>query len=162
MKVIVPCAGKSSRFPNMRPKWMLTHPDGNLMVKKAVEELNVSPIDIVITILKEHEQNYDIAKGLKDNLGEEIKIIILDEPTKSQAETIYQTLKKAEIREPFLIKDSDNVFTLNPVEEDFNYVSYSDLQYHGEINPSNKSYIKLNEQNIIIDIVEKKNSLKLF
>lgn len=28
MKLIVPCAGKSSGFPNMRPKWMLTHPEG--------------------------------------------------------------------------------------------------------------------------------------
>ena len=24
--LIVPIAGKSSRFPNIRPKWMLTHP----------------------------------------------------------------------------------------------------------------------------------------
>ena len=23
--LIIPCAGKSNRFPNMKPKWLLTH-----------------------------------------------------------------------------------------------------------------------------------------
>ena len=27
--LIIPMAGKSSRFPDMRPKWMLTHPMTN-------------------------------------------------------------------------------------------------------------------------------------
>jgi hypothetical protein len=27
--LIIPMAGKSSRFPNMKPKWMLTHPMKN-------------------------------------------------------------------------------------------------------------------------------------
>jgi len=26
--LIVPCGGKSSRYPGMKPKWLLTHPDG--------------------------------------------------------------------------------------------------------------------------------------
>ena len=30
MNLIIPMAGKSSRFPNMRPKWMLTHPQETL------------------------------------------------------------------------------------------------------------------------------------
>lgn len=40
--LIIPCGGKSSRFPNMRPKWLLTHPDGQLMIQKAV---NCMPLD---------------------------------------------------------------------------------------------------------------------
>jgi len=156
MKVIIPCAGKSSRFPNMRPKWMLTHPDGNLMVKKAIEGLKVKDSDIIITILKEHEDKYDIVKGLKENLGKDITVIMLDEPTKSQSETVYLTLKKANIHESFLVKDSDNVFSFPLMDEDINYVCYSDIHDHEEINPRNKSYIKLNEQEIIVDIVEKK------
>ena len=55
MKIIVPCEGKSKRFPEMRPKWMLNHPDGDLMVTKAIKGLNAKPEDIIITILKEHE-----------------------------------------------------------------------------------------------------------
>jgi len=156
MKVIIPCAGKSSRFPNMRPKWMLTHPDGDLMVKKALDEIQgIELKDVVITILKEHEEKYDIIRGLRENIGPEINIVILDEPTKSQSETIYQTIKKANINESFLVKDSDNVFNLEKPEEEFSYICYSNLQEYSEINPANKSYIIMNEQGAITDIVEK-------
>ncbi len=156
MKVIIPCGGKSSRFPNMRPKWMLTHPEGDMMIKKAIEGLKAKESDIIITILKEHEDQYDIIKGLKDNLGSSIKVIILDNPTKSQAETVYLTIKKANLNESFFVKDSDNTFSFELKDENINYVCYSDIHEYTEINPGNKSYIKMNDQNIIIDIVEKK------
>lgn len=156
MKVIVPCAGKSSRFPNMRPKYMLNHPDGNLMVKKAIEGLkDISTKDIIITILREHEEKYDIARGLRENIGNDITIVILDEPTKSQSETIYLTLKKANVNESFLVKDSDNMFSVS-VPSHFNYICYSNLQEYSDINPANKSYIIMNDQGIIVEMVEKK------
>ena len=156
MKVIVPCAGKSTRFPNMRPKWMLNHPDGDLMAAKAIKGLNVKSEDVIITILKEHEDQYDIVRGLKDNIGDKIKIVILDKQTNSQSETVYLTLKKTNLKESFLVKDSDNTFSIDKIDEEFNYVCYSDIHNYEEINPINKSYIKLNEQGIILDIIEKK------
>jgi hypothetical protein len=162
MKVIVPCAGKSSRFPDMRPKWMLNHPDGDMMVKKAIDGLNVAPKDVIITILKEHEEKYDIIRGLKENIGEEITVVVLDEQTKSAPETVYLTLKRAEVKESFLVKDSDCAWITPKIEEDFSYVSYSDIQDYEEINPGNKSYIRLNEQNIITEMVEKKVISRFF
>jgi hypothetical protein len=146
----------------MRPKWMLTHPDGNMMVKKAVEGIDVQSKDTIVTILKEHEDQYDIIAGLKDNMGEDVTMVVLDEPTQSQSETVYQTLKKANVTESFLVKDSDNLFSIKNPNEDFNYVCYSDIHEHEEINPGNKSYIKLNEQGIIVDIVEKQVVSKYF
>ncbi len=156
MKVIIPCAGSSNRFPNMRPKWMLTHPDGDMMVKKSIAGLNISQENVIVTILNEHEEKYDIIRGLKENMGEKIRIVVLDEKTKSQPETVYLTLKKTGINESFLVKDSDNMFSFNLKDENVNYVCYSDIHEHEEINPGNKSYVKLNEQDIIMDIVEKK------
>jgi len=156
MKVILPCAGKSSRFPEMRPKWMLTHPDGDLMVKKAIDGLKgIQNKDIIITILKEHEEKYGISNGLRENIGKDIQIIILDHPTSSQSETIYLTIKKAKINESFLVKDSDNTFEVEVPAEN-NYICYSDLQNYDEINPANKSYLAINNQGIIVDFVEKK------
>ena len=35
--LIIPVAGKSSRYPGMRPKWLLTMPDGKLMLEKSIE-----------------------------------------------------------------------------------------------------------------------------
>ena len=162
MKVIVPCAGKSSRFSETRPKWMLTHPDGNLMVKKALEGLRgIEKKDIIITILKEHEEKYNISRGLRENIGEEITILTLDEPTRSQSETVYLTLKKAGVTGGFLVKDSDNYFEVDvPCEN--NYICYSNLDEYSEINPSNKSYIKMNEQGVIVDMVEKRIISKYF
>jgi hypothetical protein len=141
---------------------MLTHPDGNMMVKKAIEGIPIEAKDTILTILKEHEEQYDIIAGLKDNLGDEITIVVLDKQTESQSETIYQTLKKANVTESFLVKDSDNLFSIEKPNEDFNYVCFSDIHEHEEINPGNKSYIKLNEQGIIVDIVEKQVVSKFF
>jgi len=146
----------------MRPKYMLTHPDGNLMLYKSVENLGVPTKDIIVTILKEHDDKYDIAKGIKNNIGEDVTVVILDEPTKSQPETIYKTLQVTRLEESFLIKDSDNTYALEQANEEHNYVCYSELQEYTEINARNKSYIDLNEQNIITQMVEKKIISRFF
>ena len=44
MNVILPVAGKSSRFPNVRPKWLLTNPNGNLMVVDSIIGLGLKDI----------------------------------------------------------------------------------------------------------------------
>ena len=33
--LLLPCAGKSSRYPGTRPKWMLTLPEGELALARA-------------------------------------------------------------------------------------------------------------------------------
>ena len=43
--LILPVAGQSSRYPNMRPKWLITMPDGKLMIEKSVS-------DFILLILK--------------------------------------------------------------------------------------------------------------
>jgi len=134
---------------------MLTHPDGSLMVKKALEGLNVKTKDVVIAILREHEEKYDISRGLREDIGEDINIVILEDSVKSQAGDVCQTLKKLDLKESFLVRDSDNMFVVPQVNEDFNYVCFSDIQEYENINPGNKSYIKMNDQGAIIEIVEK-------
>jgi hypothetical protein len=135
---------------------MLTHPDGNLIVKKAFEGLKgVKTKDLIITILKEHEEKYDIVKGLKENIGEDITVIVLESPTASQSETIYETIIKANISEPFFIKDSDNYFEVE-LNDTNNYICYSNLDEYKEINAANKSYIIMNSQGIIVEMIEKR------
>ena len=39
--LIIPMAGQSSRFPDTRPKWMLTHPmSGDLMCVESLKGIN--------------------------------------------------------------------------------------------------------------------------
>ena len=160
MKVIIPCAGKSSRFPNVRPKWMLNSPNGNLMVIDAIRGLDLrEDIEIVIVLLKEHEEKYSIVKGLKENFSKyfknKLEILLLNEQTKSQSETIYKTIKLLDIKDSILIKDSDNYFELKDLNEEYNYISISNLKNFDSINAANKSYVRINKENMILEIVEK-------
>ena len=90
--LIIPMGGKSSRFPNLRPKWMLTHPmSGDLMCVESIKGLNLYFFDkIYFTFLKTHEQDYQISKGLEKSLSkldilDKVKFVILDEQTSSQS-----------------------------------------------------------------------------
>jgi len=64
--LIIPMAGKSSRFPNMRPKWMLTHPKQNrFMVIESISGLNLEFFDkVYFVVLREHEDTYQFSNGL--------------------------------------------------------------------------------------------------
>ena len=94
MEIIVPAAGLSTRFPEMKPKYLLYDYKGELMIYNAIKPFMENYI-IHIGILKEHDEQYNASELLKYELGENINIHILDEPTKGPADTVYQIIKKA-------------------------------------------------------------------
>lgn len=159
MNLIVPMAGKSSRFPEMRPKWMLTHPNGRFMGIEAILGLNCNNFkSIVYVILKEHEQKFSFLKGFKDELKDlglldKTKFVILDKPTKDQPETVEMGIRQAKLKGPFTIKDSDNFFRVDI--EPGNSVAFQDLNNSGLIKPINKSYIQIDKNFKISNIIEK-------
>lgn len=155
MKVIVPCGGRSSRYPKMPPKWMLPSHDRRPMLSLAVSKLSVSREDLVVTILREHEQRYKVAQGLEAVFGYPVRVVVLDEPTQSQPETVARTLEALALDEPFLIKDSDNLFHLDDIEQDYNYVCVDSLNNFESINPRNKSYLTVDHKDNITNIREK-------
>ena len=44
MKVILPCCGRSSRFPNQPPKWMLPAHDGQPPAKVLAVQVDLLPL----------------------------------------------------------------------------------------------------------------------
>ncbi|MBZ7939778.1 hypothetical protein H2277_08365, partial [Campylobacter sp. W0014] len=166
MNLILPVAGKSSRFPNMKPKWLLTHPNGNLMIIEAIKGLPLSQFKTIYVIcLKEHSDKYNLKNILIQQFDvlkckDKLKLIMLDQETKSQPETVYKGIKKANITGQIYIKDSDNFF----IEENFtgNFISTFDLNEMDLINAKNKSYVCLDEQNIVVNIIEKKIISSMF
>lgn len=156
--LIIPLCGKSTRFPNTRPKWMLSTPEGDFMVVKAILGIKLQEFDrIYLSVLPEH-QAYGFEKGLKENLkshglGKKVKIVVL-EPTKSQPETVYKTVLKEKIKGSIFIKDCDNYFELEESPEG-NCVAYCSLSDFDNINANNKSYINIGENNQITNIIEK-------
>lgn len=157
--LIIPCAGRSSRFPNMKPKYMLTHPDGKLMIEKSMENINLDAFDrIIITIVKPHDEKYD-AKLVMEQVfkgNPKIEICMLDDFTSSASETIYMTLEKMNVQGSFVIKDSDNRVGVHIPKEIKNMIVGYNLHEHRDItNIPGKSFLIINEQNMIQDIIEK-------
>lgn len=159
MNLIIPMAGRSSRFPGIRPKWMLTHPNGKFMAIQAIAGLNLSQIEkIFFVYLKEHENQYHFLKGFREELSksgllEKVEMIELAEPTLDQSDTVFQAIKQGRIKGPFIVKDSDNYFNA-----DFpagNFICYYDLNKAGLIKPKNKSYIMINDLGKVTNIMEK-------
>lgn len=160
--LIIPCAGKSSRFPNMKPKYLLTHPDGKLMIEKSLEGMPLRNIDrIIITIVKEHSEKYEAALILRQIFGKNKKIEIfeLENFTSCQAETIYKTLQSKKVSGAFIVKDSDNAVEIK-LNRNENFVGSLHIpSFPTEIRRlSAKSFLSINEHGIVTDIVEKKIS----
>jgi hypothetical protein len=155
MKVIVPCCGRSSRFPNLPPKYMLPGHDGRPMLALSLAKIAVSLDDVVIAVLREHEEKYGITKGFELAFGRPLNVVIHDEPTRSQSETVALTLQKLKLNEPFLIKDSDNCFAVPDVEQSYNYICVDSLNNFDSINPRNKSYLQTDHRGQVTNIREK-------
>jgi len=154
--LIVPAAGKSSRFPDMRPKWMLSHPDGELMVEKSILCMEPHKFDrVIITILKSHCQKYNAELILNQVFGDKVEVHILNEESSSASETIYRTLLDLGISGAICIKDSDCSVEFDSSNND-SYIVGLDINSNCEVeNLHNKSFLLFNSDNIINDIVEK-------
>jgi hypothetical protein len=158
--LIVPMAGRSSRFPNVRPKWMLTHPRGRFMAIESILGFNLDYFEnIYFVYLKEHEEHYHFRKGFIEELEElnihnRTQLVELANPTRDQPETVSVAIQKALIRGSIVIKDSDNQFKYS--HQEGNFVCYFDLNQAGLIKPGNKSYILTDDFSKITNIIEKK------
>ena len=140
---------------------MLSHPMTNrLMVTEAISGLNLDFFDnIYFLCLQEHEDKYSFMKGFVaelDDAGLRAKsnIVLLPEQTDSQSETVYTFLSGYELDGFIFIKDSDGFYRCDVEER--NQVAYFDLNDMDDINARTKSYVDLDVNNVVTNIVEKK------
>lgn len=155
MEVIVPAAGLSSRFPKMKPKYLLYDYKGDLMLKNAIRPyLNQDSIKITIGILKGHNDKFEAETFISNELPN-INVVILNEKTRGPADTVYQIIKKANIKnDELLIKDCDSFFEHQNIPG--NYVCVSNISKHAVLKKlSSKSFVIANNQDIITNIIEK-------
>ena len=151
----MPCAGLSTRFPNMRPKYLLRDYAGKLMIENAVKNF-IDDYRVTITILKTHDELFDAVNLLRRAFGHKVNICILDTPTKGPADTVYQTLCNLVMpaSSPILIKDCDGFYDAEVFGG--NRIYYSRLSTNPDIrNAGAKSYIRANNQGTVTSIVEK-------
>jgi hypothetical protein len=158
--VLIPAAGKSSRFYGKSPKWMRTHPDGSLMIEKAIETFKGKKFEIFLITTEEIDNDFDVVEKLNMALPD-LNIVLLKDPTSSSVETLFKGLEKIaeklDFNRPMFVKDVDNVVEFDWEKFDFSYSSSVavDLKSFHVSNVSNKSFILNNENDIIIDFIEK-------
>ncbi len=158
MKLIIPVAGSSTRYPGTRPKWLLTMPNGQLMIEKSLSGLDLENIEeIIIIMLREHTK-YIKTKVLIDSLKNisniPTKVFLIDKATVSQPSTISKYLESLSLDFEFFIKDSDNYFEFRP--KPGNSVSFVNLGKLQLVDAGSKSYIAKNNFDEIEQIAEKK------
>lgn len=161
--LLIPCAGKSSRFPDMKPKYILTHPDGKLMIEKAIEGLNLKNFDrIIITLIKEHIEKYDSKLILEQafnhnkNLKDKVEFCVINDFTKSASETVALTIKKMNITGGLVVKDCDNMVKVRlPIKTRNAVVGYNLKKCPNITNILGKSYLIIDKKGNIQNIIEK-------
>lgn len=157
MEIIVPAAGLSTRFPNMKPKYLLSDKNGRMMLAKSINPYLTEGHKVTVGILQAHIDKYDAYNLLKTEFGDTINIVVIPKVTTGPADTAYQIIKATNISEDseFLIKDCDSYFTHTNTPG--NYVCISRIANHFMLsNLAAKSFVVSNEQGIITDIIEKK------
>ncbi|KAL9074431.1 MAG: hypothetical protein Q9161_002219 [Pseudevernia consocians] len=166
--LVVPSAGRSSRFPGVKPKWMLTQPSGCLMVVDALGALDLTHVNhVVIGLLKEHVDKYcggdvdAILKIFEDGVPrlQEIKvsIVVIAEETVDQTQTIECILNAAKVTGPIFLKDCDNQFKCPvPAVDGVATLDITRETESGVSNVASKGYVAVNSQTgQLTSIVEK-------
>lgn len=157
--LLLPCAGLSSRYPGVRPKWMLTTPDGSLAIQKAAASVDPTRVGRkVIAIRSEHEEKHGASAVIRRAFGEAIEIVALERDTNGPAETVSMMIERAGVSGPILVKDADSFFEPSRMPAG-SFVGISDLRVNlGISRVGAKSFVVINEQNVIANIIEKQVS----
>lgn len=163
--LLIPAAVDKPAYKNQIPHIFTPDKEGILICLKSILGLNLDNFDdIYFTILRKHAEKYDIDTLLRlqlKRLGlEKAKIVILDNPTSTQAETIAKTIRQENIEGPIFIKDADSYFAAEILPE--NGVVVYPLEKLELVDPRNKSYVAVDDMQHVTNIIEKRIVSNLF
>lgn len=156
--LIIPCCGLAM-IAN-QPNYLAKHPNGRFLLQECVDDVRIlAPDRLVIPVLREHDNTYSSAKFIQSILKDAQptpEVVILKERTGGPAETVYHTIQAADIEGGIIIHDADVKLRIDaPPPADF-VVGIDLMQCGAELlNIRNKAFLKINEDNIILDVIEK-------
>ena len=113
---------------------------------------------IYFTILKKHDVRYQLSALFYLQFERlklyNAKVVILETPTNSQAETIYETIKQENISGSIFVKDADGYFVGKA--EAINSIAIYPLEDLQIVDPQNKSYVSVDDMFYVTNVIEKK------
>lgn len=147
------------RLINGHPFITLRYPDGELIAEKTIKGIYPEDYDrILYAITEESDKQFGLGSRICDALSVRYPVeIITVQNTNGPAETAYQSILSAKVDGEIAIKDSNNYLAI-PQRYRGNFVAGLDLvgYEHTIHNLRSKSFILINEQGQILDIVEKR------
>ena len=153
MAVIIPCAGKSSRYSTYLPKYMLQY-DNNLKFYEKIIEPYIDHEEIFFIIPSSHEKKYGSISEIKLRFkkNKNVNVFKINRQTSGPAETINELAKK--INTNIFIKDCDSFFNISLKKE--NSIAIVNLKKYPFIkNIVSKSFALFDKQFLLKDITEK-------
>lgn len=156
--LIVPVAADKPEYADGLPYVFGLDNDGIIICLKSVMGMDLSKFDdIYFTILKKHDEKFFIKDSLNlqfRRLGiGNAKVVVLDAPTRDQAETIYQTILQENIQGSIFIKDADCYFKTNL--DSVNGIAIYPIEELDVLAPKDKSYVAVDDMYYITNIIEK-------
>lgn len=154
--LIVPCLGR--RIINRIPQYLCRHPKGRMLIERSIEGVFSEKYNrILIVLLESDVKDYNADIIIKTELGKyPVEIVTLEDMTSGPAETVYAAIQKVGLTGSVVVKDADNFLKTECVPYG-NFVAGLDLnKWEYDIhNLRNKSFLILNEQGNLLDIIEK-------
>ncbi|MFI3243605.1 MAG: hypothetical protein R3Y56_05070 [Akkermansia sp.] len=154
--LIIPVAAPAKdRMPH---EFMLDE-EGSMYCVKAILGLNLDAFQaLYFTILREHDEKYFIAENLaiqfRKHKIDKAQVVILDQATNSQVETVHQCIEQMGIEGAIFIKDADGYFEAN-ISPHNCIVTYS-LEQMEFVKPKLKCYVDIDDFDNVINIIEKR------
>lgn len=156
--LLVPVAADKPEYENGLPYVFGLDKDGVLICINSIMGLDLKKFDnIYFTVLRKHDERFFVSDTLKlqfKRLGiNNAKVVVLDEPTHDQAETIYRTIMQEHIQGSVFIKDADSFFRTDLNND--NAVAIFPIEQLEILSPQDKSYAAVDDMYYLTNIIEK-------
>jgi dTDP-glucose pyrophosphorylase len=156
MQIVIPMAGKGSRFKTAgyKPPKPLLNLDGFKMIERVISNLMGHSVSDLILIMND-ETYVDLKMITLRYPHVRVRSIVLDQITDGPASTVGKAKDLLDLSKPLLIANSDQLIRY-PVAQDFTQLNdYDGIIWAMEDNSSKWSYVEMDEQGIGTNIKEK-------
>src|ERR1051325_1623404 len=159
MKVVVPMAGRGSRFARAgveKPKPLISIAD-RPMLAWAMESLKgLNSNEVIFIVLREHEIRHGVSNLVHELVGESAQVILLEGVTEGQLCTVLAARELINCEEDLLIASSDTYVVSNVLSD----IQFRTSKCHGlisaaEIPGDHWSFARTDETGAVVEVAEK-------